>query len=153
MLNCVENNVNTHDNLHHSRSNRSKHKQITWRGIAIENCFRCNKNKNINKSPLNWVLHWKPCQQITWHGSEIDYCLQKSVNRHESQLQKWQVCDKQTTTVTSKRSKTISAWYLTSHLKQTPLASKQSQTKKVHKPDILSYNTMSEHVAQTVAAI
>lgn len=108
------------------------------------------KTKNMNKSPLNWILHWKPCQQITWHGSEIENCLQNGVNRHESQLQKWQACDKQTARVTSKRSKTIGAWYLTSRLKQSPVASKQSQTKKVHRPDIL---TMSEHVVQTVAAI
>ena len=183
VMNEMKVRVGTHENLQHSRCNHSKHKPITLHGIAIGNCFensvnkspgvalkwnnackamstdanlhrsRCNKNKNMNKSPLNWVLHWKPCQQITWHGSEIENCLQNGVNRHESQLQKWQACDKQTARVTSKRSKTIGAWYLTSRLKQSPVASKQSQTKKVHRPDILSYNTMSEHVVQTVAAI
>ena len=82
MLYCFQNNVNTHENLHHSRCNRSKHTSPCvpshlkiaskiastnhLHGIAIENCFEnsvnthepalwCNHSKN-NKSPgMAWI--------------------------------------------------------------------------------------------------
>ena len=109
MLYCFQNNVNTHENLHHSRCNRSttnhlaRHRtwkllrkyrqQITCMASQLKiasktvsthmnlRCSWCNRSKN---------------KQITWRVMEMLNCFENKVNTHDTALFMMQSFEKQT---------------------------------------------------------